>query len=52
MKEYSSRIIAPNSGSLHFGVAHFITFFRDPLHRYISEFEHVHKNGVVWSKAG
>jgi hypothetical protein len=51
MKEYNSRIKAPNSGSLHFGVSHYITILRDPLQRYISEYEHVHIHGAVWSKA-
>ena len=32
------------------GIPHFITFLREPIHRYISEYEHV-KRGAVWSKS-
>lgn len=39
-----SRFFGPN------GRAHFITFLRDPIDRYISEFTHV-KRGATWSKA-
>ena len=40
------------SGHLEFSsVAHVMTVLRDPIHRYISEYEHIQKHGMVWSKA-
>jgi heparan sulfate 6-O-sulfotransferase HS6ST1 len=50
MREYNNRIALPYFGSSFFGIAHFMTFLRDPVHRYISEFEHV-KKGATWFKA-
>jgi heparan sulfate 6-O-sulfotransferase HS6ST1 len=32
------------------GIPHFITFLREPIHRYVSEYEHI-KRGAVWSKS-
>lgn len=40
----------PNSGLLYFGVVHLMTFIREPIQRYISEYEHV-KRGATWPKA-
>lgn len=32
------------------GIPHFITFLREPIQRYISEFEHL-KRGAIWDKS-
>ncbi len=51
LKQCLLRDYIPN-GPLDFSsVAHVITLLRDPIYRYISEFEHVQKYGLVWSKA-
>ena len=50
MKEYNNRISLPVSSSSYFGISHFMTFLRDPIQRYISEYEHV-KKGATWLKA-
>lgn len=44
MQEYKNRIIAlpPN----YPGIFHFMTFLRDPIHRYASEYEYV-KTGMI-----
>lgn len=51
MFDYNNRIRIINYRKAHFyGIIHFFTMLRNPVHRYISEFQHV-KRGATWNKA-
>ena len=53
LQDYHNRIIASLTAikiTPDIGVPRIITFLRDPVQRYISEYEHV-KKGATWSKA-
>jgi hypothetical protein len=47
MFDYKNRIFSPNPGIQSNGIVHFMTFLRDPVHRYLSEYEHTKRGKII-----